>query len=123
MTHILSLAFADDAFEAPSLRSAHDVYRMKVPTYKNSIQLRWKEEMAKVPIFRQATRTVDGLRTSSTRALRYSTFNYYLERLGRVTGFEDKLAGYCVRRGTGNAVDGQQASPAPSCPWILLPRQ
>ncbi|KFY03279.1 hypothetical protein V490_00235 [Pseudogymnoascus sp. VKM F-3557] len=62
--------------------------------------------MLKRPIFRQAVRTCDMFRTSEWKALRYSTYAYYLDRLGWATGFEQKLTSYCFRRGTGNAVDG-----------------
>jgi len=36
----------------------------------------------------------------------YSTYAFYLNRLGRDAGFEDKLTSYCFRQGTANAVDG-----------------
>ena len=63
--------------------------------------------MLKIPIFRQAIRTVDGFRTSEQKALRYSTYAHYLDRLGWEAGFEEKLTSYCMRRGTANAVDGK----------------
>jgi hypothetical protein len=103
---MLALAFVDDAFEAPSLKRAEDIFKLKIRLPFNSVQLRWKESMLKTPIFRQAVRCVDGFQTSPQKALQYSTFDYYLERLGYGTGFEEKLSGYCVRRGTGNVVDG-----------------
>jgi hypothetical protein len=106
ITHMLALAFADNAFEAPSLKSAKDIFKLKIRRPFNSVQLMWKESMLKTPIFRQAVRCADGFQTSPRKALCYSTFDYYLERLGCVTGFEEKLSGYCVRRGTGNVVDG-----------------
>ncbi|KAI9781316.1 MAG: hypothetical protein M1839_006109 [Geoglossum umbratile] len=85
ITRMLNLAFMDHAFEAPSLKRAEDIFKRP-----SSVKLR----------------CVDGFRTSPRKALWYSTFDYYLERLGRGTGFEEKLSGYCARRGTGNAVDG-----------------
>ncbi|KUJ06358.1 uncharacterized protein LY89DRAFT_678904 [Mollisia scopiformis] len=36
----------------------------------------------------------------------YSTYAFYLGRLGKDTGLEDKLISYCFRRGTANAVNG-----------------
>src|SRR5450432_146653 len=35
----------------------------------------------------------------------YSNYAFYIDRLGRDTGFEDKLTSYCFRRGTANAID------------------
>ncbi|KAI9810031.1 MAG: hypothetical protein M1827_006729 [Pycnora praestabilis] len=106
ITHILTLAFVDHAFEAPSLRSVEQIFGLRILKPVNCIQLHWKESMKKIPVFRQAVRAANGFKTSPNKALRYSTFDHYLERLGYATGFEEKLASYCVRRGTGNAVDG-----------------
>jgi len=36
----------------------------------------------------------------------YPNYAFYIDRLGRDTGFEDKLTSYCFRRGTANAIDG-----------------
>ncbi|KAJ8068112.1 hypothetical protein OCU04_003684 [Sclerotinia nivalis] len=36
----------------------------------------------------------------------YSTYAFYIDRLGKYAGFEDKLTSYCFRRGIANAVDG-----------------
>jgi hypothetical protein len=61
--------------------------------------------MLKTPIFRQAVQCVDGFQTSpkGTPVLDIRL----LSRTARVWDwFEEKLSGYCVRRGTGNAVDG-----------------
>ncbi|KAM3080998.1 hypothetical protein ACMFMG_004957 [Clarireedia jacksonii] len=35
----------------------------------------------------------------------YSTYTFYIDRLGRDTSFEDKLTSYCFRRSTANAID------------------
>jgi hypothetical protein len=48
-----------------------------------------------------------GFQTSKEKALHYSTYAYYLNRLGWEAGFEEKLTSYCMRRGTANAVDGE----------------
>ncbi|PVH71691.1 hypothetical protein DL98DRAFT_520924, partial [Cadophora sp. DSE1049] len=35
----------------------------------------------------------------------YSKYAFYLNRLGRDAGLEDKLTSYCFRRGCANAID------------------
>lgn len=65
--------------------------------------------MLKVPIFPQAARTSDELVISEHKALRYSTFTYYLDRLGWAAGFSQKLTSYCFRWGPGHAADGMPA--------------
>jgi Protein of unknown function (DUF3435) len=72
---------------------------------RRSLQLKFKKEMLGIPIFRQAESMI-GERTSTTKALRYHMFLYYLQRLGRATGFPQILKPYDLRRGTGNALDG-----------------
>ena len=79
---------------------------LKDPT--KATRVFWKPHMLKVPIFRQAVRTADGFQTSKYKGLRYSTYAYYLDRLGWEAGFEQKLTAYCARRCTGNAVDGKR---------------
>jgi hypothetical protein len=39
VSHFLALAFADGAFDASEIRSPEDVYRISVPSYRNSYQI------------------------------------------------------------------------------------
>ena len=104
---MLALALDDEAFEASSMQKVDQIFQAEVTSCKNSRTLHWKEDMLDIPVFRQPMRCVDGTRkTSPTDPLRSSTTNDYLKRLGLLTGFEQSLTHYCVRRGTGNAVDG-----------------
>ncbi|OJD26944.1 hypothetical protein ACJ73_01667 [Blastomyces percursus] len=109
ISHFLALALADGAFEAQGINSVEDVFRIRVQAPRNSLQLKWKQSMLNVPIFRRAMHTTEGVRISPDRALPYDTFNQYLQRLGRNAGFEYKLTPYCIRRGTANAVDDDTA--------------
>ena len=106
MTNFLSLACDDDAFEAEGLKTPEQILASIVPDDigTKSIKLEWKEHMRDIPIFRHP----DNGSTSEYQPLSYSLFNSYLQRLGRATGFEGKLTLYCIRRGTGNAVNGSQ---------------
>ena len=90
----LALAFADDAFEAPNLKSPEHIFQLKVEHPRESLQLRWKDSMLETPIFRRAVRTPSGIRTSINKALTYDSFYTYLKRLGRSTGFPQILTSY-----------------------------
>ncbi len=103
LVHIV--ARLDDAFAA-NIRSADDIYRIRVIPPRRSYVFRWKEKMEDIPIFRQAVMTEDGLRTSDTMALRYHTYLYYLQRLGIGVGFMQLLTSYVIRRGAGESVEG-----------------
>jgi len=43
---------------------------------------------------------------AKTKPITYQSYRFYVDRLGRDTGFEDKLTTYCFCRGTANAIDG-----------------
>lgn len=106
--HLLALALLDQAFEA-NVRTVQDFYRIRVPPPRHSLEFRWRKSVNDIPIFRQAVPTSDGtVRTSDTEALRYHTYLYYLQRLGLVTGFMQILNPYCIRRGSGEGVEGER---------------
>jgi hypothetical protein len=117
---MLVIAILDNAFES-CVKSAEDVFRLRVKAPRNSYQLKWKEKVQKIPIFRQAVFTASGVQTSDPsepKALRYHTYLYYLQRIGLLTGFPQLLCPYDTRRGAGEAVDGmyirQIQTPPPS---------
>lgn len=105
ITHLISLAIADEAFKAPSLKTVERVFKHKVWGPVACTPLNWKQEMLKIPIFRQDETTVDGVVTSPTLALTYSQFRDSLIRLRRAVGFLLTLTCYCFRCGTANIVD------------------
>jgi hypothetical protein len=105
ITHFVTLALADDAFEAPSLTTPERIFKHKVWGPVSCTPLHWKQEKLKTPIFRRDEPTADGCITSPEVALPYSQFYNCLNRLGRAAGFQEKLTSYCFRRGTANVVD------------------
>ena len=42
-----------------------------------------------------------------TEPMLYSTYAFYLERVGEDTGLEEKLTSYCFRQGLTNAINGR----------------
>jgi Protein of unknown function (DUF3435) len=105
ITHLVSLALADGAFEAPSLTTPERIFEHKVWGLVLCTPLRWKQEKLKTPIFRRDERTADKGIPSLETALPYSQFRDCLDRLGRTAGFKETLTSYCFRRGTANVVD------------------
>ncbi|EJP61053.1 FluG domain-containing protein [Beauveria bassiana ARSEF 2860] len=107
----LSLALLDNAFKS-DVQSVEDFYRIRVRAPRHSIDFDWKDDIKDTPIFRQALVAHEGtIQTSPTEALHYHTYLYYLQRLGLTTGFMQILNPYCIRRGSGEAVEavGTQA--------------
>ena len=78
ITHVLALAFIDDAFKAPSLKTIEQISTLEVKDPVRCIHLRWKELMLKTPIFHHAVRVNGKFETSLSRPLLYVTLNYYI---------------------------------------------
>jgi hypothetical protein len=96
ITHFVSLALTDDAFEALSLTTPKRVFEHKIRGPVNCTKLHWKEEMLKTLIFRQ-----DDLEA----ALLYNQLHDPLNRLRKIAGIKEILTSYCFQRGTANVVD------------------
>jgi hypothetical protein len=104
---MLSRAICDGAILVDGYTSAEPFYTTDLPGQgMSAIKVNWKEEWLKRPVFRRSVRTVSGWVKSKTEPMTYPTYAFYLDRLGRNTGFEDQLTSYCFRRGTANAVNG-----------------
>lgn len=72
--YMLSLAFADNAFDFDDIQNAQDTYNLNIPKCKESLQFKWKDEWMSRPIFRRACSTVDGLVTSDVKVLPYRSY-------------------------------------------------
>jgi hypothetical protein len=70
------------------------------------MKVHWKPEWLKRPVFRRSVWTTNGWVKLKTKPMPYSMYAFYLNRLGRDTGFEDRLTSYCFRRGCANAING-----------------
>ncbi|KJK86879.1 hypothetical protein H633G_09276 [Metarhizium anisopliae BRIP 53284] len=61
------------------------------------------EGMLKTPVFRRSIRTAGGWVKSKTEPMKYSTYAFYLDRIGTDLGSEEKWTSYCFRHGHANA--------------------
>ena len=102
---MLALIFADQAFAAPGLTSAEQLFRLRVPAGQKQLELPLKEEMQAIPLFRRCKGTVNGVRISDEEALADSTLRPQMITLGSVTGMELPTGPYTFRRGSGEALD------------------
>ena len=75
ITYVLALAFVDNAFEAPSLKTMEQIYILEVKDPVRCIHLRWKALILKTPIFRHAVRVDGKFKTSPNKPLLYATLN------------------------------------------------
>jgi len=106
ISHIISLACDDDAFLAPDTTPGK-VLTLGVRKGLNCQAIPWKEGMLDVPVFRGPEQTTQGFRTSPDEALIYGKYHDWVKRLGEETGFVQVMTTYCLRRATGNAINGE----------------
>ncbi|KJZ69134.1 hypothetical protein HIM_11481 [Hirsutella minnesotensis 3608] len=87
ISHILARAIRDGAMEVAGLQHA-------APFFSNFF-------------FRRSVwTTVGGWVKSATDPMKYSTYAFYLDRIGSDLGSEEKWTSYCLRRGNANALLG-----------------
>ena len=108
-SHFIAIAQDDDAFERlpdGSKLTPQKILEMGVRPGLKSQRIPLRSEFENVPIFRSHVQTSKGIETSTQSALQYSNFNAWLKRLGVETGFVQVLTAYCLRRASGNAING-----------------
>ncbi|KAJ9654854.1 hypothetical protein H2201_008928 [Coniosporium apollinis] len=104
VSHILSIAFADNAFRS-DFASVKEIFSLEIPPRRDVLRLRFKKEKEKQSIFRNVERTPDGIRVSNSKALPDYKYRGHFVWLGRLTGFESRLELYQVRRASGRNIN------------------
>ncbi|KAK2729318.1 FluG domain-containing protein [Colletotrichum kahawae] len=99
---IISLALRDQAFEASSLKHAAAVLGLKVQGSVQSMALRWKQSMLKIPVFRN----FNGTELSPDQPMPYHKLRDDLHRQSLNAGFEVPWTPRFFRRGAANAANG-----------------
>ncbi|EXM13173.1 hypothetical protein FOTG_18367 [Fusarium oxysporum f. sp. vasinfectum 25433] len=103
ISHVLARAIRDDAILVDGYDSAEPFFNTKLSC--QAVKVHWKPHMLKIPVFRRTVRSSS--RTwvlSGIEAVRYSTYAYWLNRVGIALGYEDPLTSYCFRRGLVDAL-------------------
>lgn len=111
ISHILARALRDDAILVDGYATAEPFFDTHLQD--QAVKVHWKPSMLKTPVFRKSVQTAMGYEKSMTEPMPYSTYAFYLERLGKDTGLEEKLTSYCFRRGLANAINGEYLKISP----------
>jgi hypothetical protein len=106
ITHMISIAFVDEAYNVPELVSPKQLFGLKAKN-RPSRPIPWKPDMLDIPVFRRAIKTKDGVVTSKKAPLPYNQYHGWLVLLGVALGFIYTLTTYCLRRALGNAINGK----------------
>ena len=104
---LLALALHDDIFTAESLQTVRNIFQARIPSGRESLQLKIKRNASDVPVFCAPGRATNSFRTSPTEPLHSSIRLRYLTELGRRCGLERPFTQYCARRGLVNAVNSK----------------
>jgi hypothetical protein len=108
LSHILARALRDDAILVDGYTTAEPFFATHLQDPYKAFKVHWKPSMLKIPIFRRSVQqSAMGCYKSMTEPMPYSTYAFYLKRLGEDTGLEEKLTSYCLRRGLANAINGR----------------
>jgi Protein of unknown function (DUF3435) len=99
VTHIVSIAALDVAFDSPTLDSVEAVFAARVTPPVACTSLRWKKEWLKRPVFRRC----DGDLNSP---LPYRTLHDYMAKQSLNMGYEKPIGPKDWRRNVGNTVNG-----------------
>ena len=101
ISHIIALGFDDDAFDADGVTSPEDIFKLRAKPGLRCQPIPWSRKKLDRPVFLAPN--------SPDKALTYAMYHQWLKRLGVETGFAQVLTTYCLRRGTGNAVNGNSS--------------
>ena len=104
ISHLLARAIRDDAIEVDGFNHAAPLFSTRIGRKANKVH--WKPSVLNMPLFRRSIRTAAGWVKSKTEPMRYSTYAFYLDRIGSELGSEEKWTSYCFRRGHANALLG-----------------
>ncbi len=110
--HVLSLAFADQAFRSRWIRKPADLFSFDIQEERGlqAIPLEWKDDILATPLFRKGERAVSWYQTSATSGWTYHDARNAIVRLGKGAGLKNPLAMYDGRRGFGEAIDSTNAA-------------
>lgn len=112
VSHVLGLAFADQAFASPWIWKPEDIWATDIPSFRAGIPLEWDPSWLETPLLRRAVNVNGVITTSRTRPAQYAVMNAWNLRLGRSYGLENKFHFYCLRWGAGAAFNSRYLGPA-----------
>jgi hypothetical protein len=108
ISHILARVLRDNAILVDGYTTAEPLFDTHLQDPVQAVKVHWKPSILKIPVFRRSVHQMaTGYEKSITEPMLYSTYAFYLERLGEDTGLEEKLTSYCFRRGLANAINGR----------------
>ena len=108
ITHILALAFADNAIESGEEVLTPDLFwKLKVPSPLPVLRIRWRQEKQNTPLFPHIKRDGYTFSPDFKKPMCYEIAHSSLQRLGRTAGFRYPIKSYCFRRWVANETNSE----------------
>jgi hypothetical protein len=106
VSHFLAIGVGQEAYKDnfPTIQSIFDLV---VPTRRNVLRIKWKDEVLDTPFFCNVQNTTGGARILKDKAFPYGKYRDIFARLGRVAGFEKGLELYQLRRASGRNINSE----------------
>ncbi|KAL8776435.1 MAG: hypothetical protein Q9194_003154 [Teloschistes cf. exilis] len=102
--HFVAIAFAHNAFH-PRLMSAglnpYSLHNFFTPDGPITIDFAFRDDILEIPIFRRATRSIEGIHVDPLRAQFANSISYWTKKLGQRAGFDHSFQPYALRREVG----------------------
>ena len=80
---------------------------MRVRPGLNNQAIPFRRKLKNIPLFCIFIQASHGIETSPDTAMVYAKYNEWLKRLRTETGVSQVLTAYCLRRASGNAINGK----------------
>ena len=106
ISHIVALACDDEAFRFPNT-TPRIVFNLGVREGLNCQPIQWHDHMKDKPVFCASNVGKSRKDQRGRETLPYGRYQEWVKRLGEETGFVQVLTTYCLRRATGNAINGK----------------
>lgn len=102
---MLALIFANEAFVVSKLTLAKQLFRLRIFSKQNQLELSFKQEMQEMSIFRRWKSTIHESQIFKTKVLAQIIFRSQMMNLDRIIDMKLSIISYIFRRNNEKALD------------------
>lgn len=108
ITHIVALAFADNAIESGGdVLTPDNFWKFKVPLHLSVFRIQWRKDKRNTPLFPHVGHDGHTFSPDFKKPMSYEIAHSSLQRLGRTAGFRYPIKSYCFRRWVANETNSK----------------
>lgn len=102
---MLALIFTNEVFVISKLTLAKQLFRLRISSRQNQLELSFKQKMQEMSIFRRWKSTIHESQIFETKALAQITFRSQMMNLDRIIDMKLSIILYIFRRNNEKALD------------------